>query len=191
MTQYDEFPPDEIRSASEIAIRALALFAVVGTALGAPKTDVVEWLRRESLWEALSPREVAFLSQESPSERERINATWRSEALLMLLWSIGLFDDLPKLNEQCDTGAFQTILPPFADIPASDFIDGARRREEAELLEMADSLMDAHWEARDANINGQSMPEHLNLGIIQERHYGINWVTGYEGLLWDDVTTDT
>jgi len=191
MTEDDEYQPDEIRSASEIATRALALFAVVGTALGAPRTDVVEWLRRESLWEALSPQEMVFLSQDSPSERELINATWRSEALLMLLWSIGLIDDLPKLNDQCDAGAFQAVLPPFAGVTAGEFVAGARRREDAELLEMADSLMNAHWEAREAKCNGRPVPERLHLGIVQERHYGINWATGYGGLPWNDVTTDT
>ena len=25
----------------------------------------------------------------------------------------------------------------------------------------------------------------------QERHHAINWVIGYDGLAWDDVTTDT
>jgi hypothetical protein len=29
------------------------------------------------------------------------------------------------------------------------------------------------------------------LEIVQERHYAINWITGYGGLPWDEVTTDT
>jgi hypothetical protein len=188
---HDEVPDDVIREASEIATRALALFAVVGTALGAPKAETVEWLRAESLWDALSPAEASFFTDEPPSERQWVNASWRSEALLMLLWSLGAIDRLPGLNEQCIPGEFQAILPPFADVELRDFIATARRRPDAELLAMAESLLDSHWEARDARFNGRPMPSHLNIGIIQERHHGINWVIGYEGSPWDEVTTDT
>jgi hypothetical protein len=31
----------------------------------------------------------------------------------------------------------------------------------------------------------------VDIEIIQERHHAINWVIGYEGLSWDEVTTDT
>lgn len=78
-------PPDDVREAPEIARRTLALFAVVGLALGAPKETTVSWLRDESLWDELSPEELKFVSAAEPTERQRVNASWRSEALLMLL----------------------------------------------------------------------------------------------------------
>jgi hypothetical protein len=56
---------------------------------------------------------------------------------------------------------------------------------------MADELLNLHWRARDAEINGRPMPRDLDIEIIQERHHAINWVIGYEGLPWDEVTTDT
>ena len=191
-TEFDDAPPeDEVREASEIATRALALFAVVGTALGSPKAETVQWLHAESLWDALSPEEVSFFTEEPRSERQFVNASWRSEALLMLLWSLGAIDRLPGLNEQCSPGEFQAILPPFAEVAVSEFIATAHRRSDVELLQMAESLLNSHWEARDARFNRRPMPSHLNIAIIQERHHGINWVTGYEGLPWDEVTTDT
>jgi hypothetical protein len=100
----DEESQDVIREASEIATRALALFAVVGTALGAPKAEAVEWLRAESLWDALSPAEVSFFTNEPPSERAWVNASWRSEALLMLLWSLGAIDHPPWLERAMQSG---------------------------------------------------------------------------------------
>jgi hypothetical protein len=63
----DDPPPDEIRSARDVAIRALALFSAVGTALGAPRVDVVRWLKDEHLWDELTPLEVEFLSREDSS----------------------------------------------------------------------------------------------------------------------------
>jgi hypothetical protein len=35
------------------------------------------------------------------------------------------------------------------------------------------------------------MPPGIDIEIVQERHHAINWVTGYDGLPWDEVTTDT
>ena len=182
---------DEIREAPDIARRALALFAVVGISLGAPNAETVEWLRTESLWQALTPQEVLFLTADPPSERQRVNASWRSEALLMLLWSLGAIEHLPSLAEQCRAGDFQAFLPPFADVAVSDFISAARRKSDEDLLQMADDLLNSHWEARDARLNGRPIPAHLDIEIIQERHHGINWVIGYGGLPWDEVTTDT
>ncbi|MBT9517551.1 MAG: DUF4272 domain-containing protein [Methyloversatilis discipulorum] len=191
MESEEILPEDEVREASEIARRALALFAVVGLALGAPKETTLTWLRGESLWDELSPEELKFVSALEPTERQRINASWRSEALLMLLWSIGVVKELPGLAEQCDAGNFQRVLPPFADVTVNEFISSAQRRSDDELFEMANELLDSHWEARDARINKKPMPANLDIGIIQERHHAINWVIGYDGLPWDEVTTDT
>jgi hypothetical protein len=33
--------------------------------------------------------------------------------------------------------------------------------------------------------------ESYNAGVVQERHYGLNWLIGYRGQKWDDITTDT
>jgi hypothetical protein len=33
--------------------------------------------------------------------------------------------------------------------------------------------------------------ESYNAGVVQERHYALNWLIGYCGQDWDDITTDT
>jgi hypothetical protein len=48
-----------------------------------------------------------------------------------------------------------------------------------------------HWNARDAQLHERSMPPGIDIEIVQERHHAINWITGYDGLPWDEVTTDT
>lgn len=88
-------------------------------------------------------------------------------------------------------GNFQEVLPPFANVAVKEFISTAQRRSNDELFDMADILLNSHWEARDARIHNKLMPSNLDIGIIQERHHAINWVIGYDGLPWDEVTTDT
>jgi len=187
----DVDPPDQVRNPREIALRALALFSVTGLAAGAPRDDILDWLTNESLVDQLTPSELAYVSSQSPSKQEQVNASWRNEALLVLVWALGAIERMPAFNEQCNTEDFQGVLPPFADISVSEFINGATRRSDEVLNDLADELLDSHWEARDAQIHGSPVPAHLDISIIQERHHAINWVIGYNGLPWDEVTTDT
>ncbi|ADE11351.1 DUF4272 domain-containing protein [Sideroxydans lithotrophicus] len=188
-SELDNCPPDEVREASEIARRALALFGVVGLGLGAPHSEIYSWLREENLWDELSPSELAYVSAKEPTRKQSIDATWKSEALAVLLWSLEKTEYLPAITEQCDTSIFQELLPPYANISPSEFIASAKRRPDDVLIGMADELMDYHWQVRDAQIH--SKPTDLDIEIIQERHHAINWVIGYDGAPWDDVTTDT
>jgi hypothetical protein len=182
--------PDSVRSAEDIARRALTLFGVVGIGLRAPRNDIIKWLRDEGLWNELTPSELALLSKEHPSTQELIDAGWKSEALLVLLWVLTKVDSLPPPNQQCDTSLFQELLPPFASTTASQFIASASRRSDEALICFADETLQLHWQARDAKAHGRAV-ETLDIEIIQERHHAINWTIGYDGLPWDEVTTDT
>jgi len=187
----EDSPPDEIRSAHDVAVRALALFSAVGVALGAPRTEVVPWLEAEGLWEELSPLEREFLSREDAPERSRINFSWHSERLIVLLWALGRVSTLPASSVQCDPALFQELLPPYADESVSSFVRSAKLRSEEELLRKANELLDQHWKARDARMNGRPLPSDIDIEIVQERHHAINWIIGYGSLSWDEVTTDT
>lgn len=85
-TEIDDLPPHEIRNAQAIARRALALFGAISLAFENSRDDVVSWLKNEGLWAELSPTELAYISSPNPTEKQRINASWRSEALIVLLW---------------------------------------------------------------------------------------------------------
>ncbi len=182
---------DVVRSPQEVARRALAVFSVVGLALGAPRPEVLDWLRDENLSRELAPSERKFVEAPEPSEKERVHAVWMSERLVVLCWALRLIDELPEPDEQCDTGELQEILPPFADVEVSEFIDRARLRPDRELLDMAETLMNHHWEARNAQLKGAAPKFPVDIEIIQERHHAANWLVGYCGDPWDEVTTDT
>lgn len=181
---------DRVRDAEAIARRALALFAVVAIACGENKQELKAWLHDEDLWKELSPTELEFLSSEPPSERQVINASWRCEALVSLLWALGLLQVMPGATEASEPSSFGEFLPPYAAVSARAFVASAQRRADEELWAMADEVLSLHWKARDASLNGRACPE-VHTGIIQERHHGINWVIGYDGAAWDEITTDT
>lgn len=167
----DEEPvADEIRSPTEVAYRALALFSVVGVALGADRPEIIDWLTQHDLWQKLAPSEAKFLDTSSPSQQQIINAGWLSERLIVIVWALGALDQLPLPDEQCDTTEFLTILPHFAPISVGDFIASAQLRQSSTLIETADELLRLHWEARDAMIKGRNPSPSVDIGIIQERH---------------------
>jgi hypothetical protein len=95
-----DHPPDEIRAAEEVARRALTLFAVVGLALRAERSAVLDWLTENDLWKELSPRERGFVDTPNPSRRQIIDASWQSECLIVMLWALGRLSALSPADEQ-------------------------------------------------------------------------------------------
>jgi hypothetical protein len=186
-----EFPPDVIRPPADVARRSLALFSIMGLAFGAPKPEVTEWLGEADLYSELAPSELRFIEAEAPSEKQIVDAGWMSERLIVLCWALRVVQELPSPDEQCDTGVFQRLLPPFAEVSVEDFIRQAVLRDDRALVAMADQLMTLHGEARRARAKNVSPRTPVDIEIIQERHHAINWVIGYDGASWDEVTADT
>lgn len=191
MTDVDADDLGDTPDAEQVARRALALFAAFGAAVGADPAELRGWLDENGLASDLTPNESAYLTAEQPTRKQKIEFSWQSERLVMLLWALGLVDILPADDEQCDTSVFQQILPPFTDATTGDFIAQASLRPWSQLVAEQERCVYAHWQARDSNVNGTSPKSPVDIEIIQERHHAINWVIGYEGQEWDRVTTDT
>lgn len=180
---------DHVRSAQEIAKRALVLYAIFNISEDYHE-NVQDWLTSKSLWDKLTPLELAYVTSISPTKQAQVNISWRSEAILVLLWALGAIEQMPPLFERCDHEEFLRILPPCVDTAVVQFIENATVRSEEELKSFEKILSDVHWEARDALINNRSTL-YCDIGIIQERHHAMNWIMGYKGQSWDNITTDT
>ncbi len=79
----------------------------------------------------------------------------------------------------------------FPPAPTAEFISSARLRDRNEIEDEHENVYQAHWKVRDAEINGTPVPDNLDPEIVVERHYAFNWIDGYMGQSWDDITTDT
>lgn len=173
---------DKIRSPQEVAERTLALFSVVAISQGAPKNEVIEWLSETTLINTLTPKEKEYL--DNPSIKESINFSWKSEALLILVWALNLIEMIPSSSSPCDISVFQEILPPFIDISEEEFIFNTKLKANNELFEVVIILQNEHAQAR-------KLKDTKKIEILQERHHAINWIVGYCNQAWDDITTDT
>jgi hypothetical protein len=182
-------PPYVVRSPQEVARRALGVFSVVGLALGAPKNEVVEWLQEQQLFETLTSSERRFIDAAKPSEQARINAGWLSERLIVLCWALCHVEQLPATDEQCDTGELQGNLPPFAETSVEDFIGRSTVRPDRQLLEMADTLHGWYREAEDRKTTGAPGQMPVDIEILQERCYAINWLIGFDDVPWYETNT--
>jgi Domain of unknown function (DUF4272) len=179
-----------IRGADEVARRCIVLYAVLAAGHGEPLNELVEWLYREGLWDAVSPCESEFLLSGSPTQQQRIDATWRAEALFPLLWSLGLVAELPKPTQLCDVQLIRRVLPPLFGSVA-DFISTAHLRDDSTIHSANETVYQIHWAVRDARLMGRPVPDGYHPGVVQERHYALNWLIGYCGQDWDDISTDT
>jgi hypothetical protein len=186
--EVDE-PPAQIRAADEVATRALILGALTSVVVSAAKAEVIAWLKREKLWRATTPMERKYLLARA-SVRRRIALSWKIEALVPLLWAMNKIQRMPGLGQQCDPAMLQTaVVPP--PHPTRQYIASASLRSAAEISAAHEKVYQAHWKVRDAQLRNKSSPRRFDPEVVQERHYGFNWLMGSMNQPWDDVTTDT
>jgi len=88
----------------------------------------------------------------------------------------------------CDVRKAVTIMKKRT---TEQFIVDAELRSLAQMLDQADLIYRYNWAVTDARINSQPSPAGLEAGVVQERHYALNWLIGYMDQDWDDVSTDT
>jgi len=185
----DDEPEDEFRSAAAVARRCLVLCSVVAASHDEDRTKILSWLKSEGLWDDTSPKERSFLQSKKPTNKQLINASWRVEALYLLLWALRLIPSLDVGKTPYEQFRLTELLPFMG--PTSEFINNSELRREDEIYELNEKIYEAHWAVRDARINSKSSPKDIDPDVIMERHYGINWLMGYCGQSWDNVTTDT
>jgi hypothetical protein len=187
---FDDDLEDEFRGASECAKRCIVLYALKSVAHGADAKSVVTWLQSENLWSAVSDEEKSFFLSANPTENQIINASWRVEALSLLLWALGKEVDISDLSNMCDSVRVDSICNFYlkSTIP---FIESATLISESEVYDINELIYESHWKIRDSQINKKSLDKSYDSGVVMERHHAINWLMGYCGQEWDEVTTDT
>ncbi len=190
MNENEEYPPDKMRAATDVAARCVVLNGVVAAGFKQPRDKIVTWLRQQKLWCAVSPNEAAFLQSDNPDSQQMVDAMWRTEALHALLWCLARMPVLSTPTERCDLNLTLQALPGlYAD--TAEFISSARLRDGTTIENQLGAIYHAHWEVRDAQINQRPIPNGYHAGAVYERHYAYNWLTGYCRQDWDGISTDT
>jgi len=186
-------PELHLRTAAEVAGRALALLVVAvraETLVNEENAISGSELRGRTplAFDYLTPKEEAFFAQEAPPENEAVQFAWRYECLAVLEWALGLVDPLPFPVDICDVPlTVRTLL----DADAAELLRHAALRPASEILDALDLHYRLHWAVRQAQVTESAPPAGLEGGVIQERHYALNWLVRFEEAHWDEVDTPT
>jgi hypothetical protein len=179
----------KLRTSGEIAKRILCLtYLCYAIEDEESKNEVVDFLKKEGLWESVTEAEKELFTKSKVTDQERVNISWRSEAIWLLLWTIGKVDELDLPIDEVNIADIIDRLPKLMQ-PTKDFIETATIRPTGELLDQSDLIYRLHWATRQSELDNGIELE-LNPSIVEERHYAINWTTSYADN-WDDITTDT
>lgn len=176
------------RTAEEVSRRVIALVLVSIRAFNIDSPPSTEWAEELGILSLLSEAEASFFGDPEPAQQTIVNFTWRSEALVPLMWALGAIVEMPPLNQQVSWGDLGCMDPLFEDPQA--FITSARLRPTEDLDALEEDLFHQHWRVRDARLRQVSIPEDLDASIVYERRYAASWLVGY-GDNWDEVPTDT
>jgi hypothetical protein len=181
-----------LRAPSEVASRCLALFTCAVRAESLTQTNAIPvadlQARFPLAFASMSPREQTFMAAARPPQQEIVDQVWRYEALAVLVWVLGLEDDLPFPTCLADVPA---LARRFASLKAEAFVGDARLRSASEVLDALDLTYRLHWATTEARVKKTPPPASLEPGVIQERHRALNWVTRFQDADWDDVDTPT
>ncbi len=184
-------PADEVRlrCPSDVARRLLCLMLVSEIARDADPEDCINYLRKNSLFENLSPTERDFIDSRNVNDQVRNNLSWRCEAAYALMWALGKFPELPVPQSETDLDDIYVHMPPFDDDPRT-FIETAALIDKERIMDQSDLIYRMHWAARPGRTVGNAASV-LDEGVVREWHQAINWLTFYADEEWDDVPTDT
>ena len=181
----------EMRSATEVAERALALHAMIEIAFGAPTEVIAAWIRDNELDAALSRQERGILARrrEQLSEEELSNLGWSMEALWALVWAGGLIDAL-----RVDRPVGDNLAALLPNIQRSEDASSFRRRfalrPAEEIHAMLDLYYRAHWYVRDGQLKGYPTGA-FSLDRIMERRRALEWISDRTLADWADTPEDT
>jgi hypothetical protein len=187
VADYEEACPFTAR---EVATRAVVLQGVVAAACEVDPQPIVEWYTEQGIWDAVSPKERAFLlDPAAASPDETLRFRWRQEAEWALLWVVGKVEHLALPTRECDTRRLvDEIIPPLgSDI--EPFLAAATLRAPGELLAEDDrhyNLWCQYFQTRRER--PEALPSDLNVEVLYQRQYAFEWLHGIEA--WDDVQCD-
>ncbi|MCU0486762.1 MAG: DUF4272 domain-containing protein [Anaerolineales bacterium] len=181
----------EMRSAAEVADRALTLHAMIEIAFGAPTEVIAAWIRENNLEASLSRQERALLARrrELLSEEELSSLGWSMEALWALVWAGGLIEALCIERPVGDILA--SLLPDIhINEDASSFRSRFALRPAEQIHAMLDLYYRAHWYARDGRLKGYPTGA-FDLDRIMERRRALEWLSDRSLEDWADTPEDT
>ena len=184
-----------MRDARSVVQRCHAIAAALALTHRAPLENVRSAIEEHDLGPALAARERELLDilageiePDEPSLQQLlVDIAWREEALLALLWTLGLADDL-KPDEMCprNEAVYERLAP---ELRPANTPNGLVLRPLPEIAAMLDFYYLLHWHARKAQYHGDVWDYAIAPGVVLERRRALEWL--FQDAPWDDVDLAT
>ena len=177
----------KIRTNKELIDRAYALLVIAAKGEGVEQEHLIKTVEAKQI-DGFSPYETFIYDTATLSDQERAYATWRYESLYVVLWALGITEELKYPDEICDVSAIvSAIFQPSRE----DFEKMVKLKSPFEILDELDKTYRMNWACVDARINGNEVTGGLNSSVVYERHYALNWLTHHQNQDWDAIQTNT
>ncbi|MCL1851482.1 MAG: DUF4272 domain-containing protein [Peptococcaceae bacterium] len=178
-----------IREPEEIVRRLFAIFATCVTSEGRAGGETWEETQKYTQRAneilngqlALSAGEKAFLDTKEPRQSDLANFVWRYECCHVLMWALGILDELGYPDHNCDVAGMAKIL--WRQTGLDGFMQTVRLRSKSEILDKADLVLRYDWACVDARANKREAPAGLDSGVVYEWHRTFNWLIGADNAL--------
>ena len=131
----EKLQESEIRSSKSIAQRILILtYLCYISDVPEDRFKIIEFLKKENLWNSATDDEQKLFLKEKLTEQERINISWRSEGVWLLLFTINKIEKLELPQKEIEMDQIFDELPDFMT-GTEEYIKSAVLRPIAEILE--------------------------------------------------------
>lgn len=176
------------RTHEEVVRRMLAILCTAVKGEGLDQEIVEQLIEDFGVADDLSPEEYAFIQTAKPATFDRVQFAWRYEAAWAMLWALSAVDELEPPRSIVDVRSIGEIVRGET---VESLMEKTELRPIEEILDQADLIYRYRWALVNARISDLEPPAGLDPGVALERHRALNWLIGYLGQEWDDVTPDT
>lgn len=183
------------RSAEHIAKRAIACLLMIQVACDLDRDQfdqetedfIVDLLNKFEVADELTVKEKNILNK-SAAQQDIVNMIWKYEAYWVLLWALGIVDELKYPDEIADCDFAIEVVSRCRSL--QEFMQQVRLRDIEEILDEADLIYRYDWACVDARLKQQNAPANLNASIVLERHGTLNWLFQADAD-WDNPDVST
>lgn len=158
------------------------------------RLSIVDWFKRENIWEKVSVNEKDFLYTNVPEEKTLIDISWGIESALTLAWTLSIVETLPEIDQESQDDVFDHFFSSIPEIGTNtkEFLEKLSYRNLEEIYEenLVNEAATSYF--RDLLLSGREDETKINRAISFERHRVLNWLRQFMGMKdWDEITTDT
>lgn len=191
--RYLEFDANKFATPYETGCRMMVLYSVSYTASELDdRVAIVNWLKRENLWEYVAPSELELFEGRVLEEQKLIDFSWMGECAYILAWTLNLIKDTPTPTRPIsdnELDEFMTSVPEIGE-KLGLFLYSLKYRDSSEVYDenifhvLATTYFRDHLSDKNTS--------NLDRGVSYLRHKTLNWLTRFLDITeWDDTETST